>query len=207
MPTRSTGDVPAGTIRDLGLPGRAVTALTRAGVTSTRDLALLTRRELAAIPGLGPGTIAAIRLVVPEPPTGAGRSAGRSAAGPEDLGVTATGPEDEGWPAAPAIPSLESLRDPRRRTAVDLLVPGAAPAAATGPAPAAAAAGTAPAPGPRPAEYTDLLRLGVRAVRAAASLPGRLALWSVRAPVGCLRRLFRDPSGSRSAAGEARRRG
>src|SRR5687768_6494451 len=114
MPHRSP-HVHAGTIRDLGLPGRAVTALTRAGVTSVDDLAVLTRRDLAAINGLGPGTIAAIRIVVPEPATGSRRPPG----GPVD---------DEGWPASPTIPSFASLRAPRRRAPVDLLTPAAAPA-------------------------------------------------------------------------------
>jgi hypothetical protein len=67
---------------------------------------------------------------------------------------------------------------------VDLLVGGAEPAPAepapaepapVDPAPAGAAAreGTA-RPAPRPAEYGDLLRLGVRAARAVAALPGCL---------------------------------
>ena len=141
MPTRSTGNVPAG-IRDLGLPGRAVTALTRAGVTTADELSALTRRQLAAVPGLGPGMIAAIRLVVPEPDAG-------------DPGVpAATGPDDrpdhrpderpdEGGPAAASgIPSFASMRASGRRTAVDLLVPGALPA--TGPAPAEAPASAEP---------------------------------------------------------------
>ncbi|RBY77269.1 hypothetical protein DQ238_15360 [Geodermatophilus sp. TF02-6] len=181
MPTRPPGDAPTATIRDLGLPGRAVTALTRAGVGTVDDLAALTRRDLAAVPGLGPGLIAAIRLVVPEPPTPIPRVAASAQAGSGHPVVPADGPgpaEDES-PQAPAIPSFDSLRSPRRRTAVDLLVPGPSSPA---PAPAAGA--------PRPAEYADLLRLGVRAVRAAAAAPGRVALWSVRAPVRGLRRLL-----------------
>src|SRR5215208_6544123 len=75
MPIRSPGNVRAGSIRDLGLPPRAVTALTGAGVTTVDDLAVLTRRDLVAINGLGPGLIAAIRRVVPEPPAGAPSSA------------------------------------------------------------------------------------------------------------------------------------
>jgi hypothetical protein len=82
MPKRSLGDVPARTIRDLGLPGRAVTALTRAGVVGIDDLAVLTRRDLAAINGLGPGLIAAIRLVVPEPAVSSARSGASPGAGP-----------------------------------------------------------------------------------------------------------------------------
>lgn len=84
--------------------------------------------------------------------------------------------EDE--PTAPAIPSFASLRAPRRRSAVDLLVPGpvTAPPAAV--------------PAPRPAEYADLLRLGMRLARAAAGLPFRMARWSVAQPAGCARRLL-----------------
>src|SRR4051812_17915245 len=101
MPNRSPGGVPAGTIRDLGLPARAVTALTRAGITRIDALAVLTRRELVAVDGLGPGMIAAIRLVVPEPRT-TGRRSGADAPEPE--------PADEESPDAPPIPSFDSLR-------------------------------------------------------------------------------------------------
>src|SRR3954447_23233708 len=126
MPTRSPGDVPEGSIRDLGLPGRAVTALTRAGITGAEELAALTREELGAIPGLGPGTVAAIRRVVPEPEDAAG---------------------DDGAPPSPAIPSLASLRDPRRRTAVDLIVPATPPPAdRAGASPGARDAGPRPVP-------------------------------------------------------------
>jgi hypothetical protein len=82
---------------------------------------------------------------------------------------------EEESPAAPAIPSFESLRGPRRRTAVDLLVPEA-------PRPS----GPAPAGGQRHAEYADLLRLGGRAVRAVAGVPVRVAGW----PLRCVRRLL-----------------
>jgi Bacterial RNA polymerase, alpha chain C terminal domain len=189
MPTRSPGDVSAGTISDLGLPGRAVAALARAGIHSTGELAALTRRELTAIPGLGPGTITAIRRVVPEPPAGTGR-AGTPPAGREHR--AARDPAEE---QSPPIPSLASLRDPRRRTAVDLLVPPPPPPPPPPPHAAPdppAEAGPAPE-GPRPAEYADLLRLGVRVARALAGIPGRLLLWSVREPVGCLRRLAHRP--------------
>src|SRR4051794_11431255 len=75
-------------------------------------------------------------------------------------------------PAAPAIPSFESLRAPRRPGAVDVLMPGSAPElSAPGPARAA---------GPRPAEYADLVRLGMRMARAVAGLPLRVAGWAVR---------------------------
>ena len=153
MSNSSPGDAPGGTVRGLGLPGRAVTALTRAGITDADRLARLTREELAAVPGLGAGMVAAIRLVVPEP--------------------DAADPEQES-PAAPAIPSFDSLRAPRRPSAVDLLVPGSAPP----PPPPAPAPPAAPPAGPRPAEYADLLRLGIRVVR-----------WSLREPVRLLHRL------------------
>jgi 3-oxoacyl-ACP reductase-like protein len=108
------------------------------------------------------------------------------------------------------MPSFASLRDPRRRTALDLLVPAAGPAGdgtgseadrepepepqpepepVPGPAPAPAAVRPA-APAPRPAEYADLLHLGARLARAAVTVPGRLALWSVRTQVDLLRRLL-----------------
>jgi hypothetical protein len=197
MPKRSTGDVPARTIRDLGLPARAVSALTRAGVTSIDDLAVLTRRELAAINGLGPGMVAAIRLVVPEPPARAPRPGASPHAGRQELAIPVLdrdpGPAEEESQAVPAIPSFASLRDPRRRTPVDLLVPG--------PPAAASAAGTDPAGGARPPDYGDLLRLGVRVVRAASAVPGRVALWSVLTPVRCLRWLLGEQAGSRPAAG------
>jgi hypothetical protein len=184
MPTRSPGDAP-GTIATLGLPPRAVTALTRAGITDVAALAALSRRELAAVPGLGAGLVTAIRRVVPEPPTPLPRGAGRT-------------PADGDAPAAPEMPSFASLRDPRRRSALDLLVPAADTAddgtGADGEAPPepepepVAVRRTAPAP--RPAEYADLLHLGVRLARAAVTVPGRVALWSVRTPVDLLRRLL-----------------
>jgi hypothetical protein len=185
MPIRSQGDVLVGTVRDLGLPGRAVTALTRAGVVRIEDLAVLTRRDLAAITGLGPGTIAAIRLVVPEPPASLHRSGASPEVRPEEPAYPEPEPAEEESPAAPVIPSFDSLRGPRRRSAVDLLVPEPPPVPpATLPRPTAA---------PRPAEYADLLRLGVRVVRAVAVVPGRVALWSVREPVRYLRRLLGEP--------------
>ncbi|WP_336026995.1 DNA-directed RNA polymerase subunit alpha C-terminal domain-containing protein [Geodermatophilus sp. FMUSA9-8] len=199
MPTRSPG-APAGTIATLDLPTRAVTALTRAGITDVVALAGLSRRELAAVPGLGPGLVTAIRRVVPEPPA--------------QLPLPS---EDDGGPASPEIPSFASLRDPRRRTAFDLLVPEAqveAPAEAllaTGedagaagapeddadpgddepePAPASPRATTPRATAPRPAEYADLLAFGVRVARSAVTLPARLAVWSVRTQADLLRRLL-----------------
>jgi hypothetical protein len=183
MPTRSPGDAPAGSIATLGLPPRAVTALTRAGITDVAALAALSRRELAAVPGLGAGLVTAIRRVVPEPPAPLPRAAGR------------VGAEGEA-PTTPEMPSFASLRDPRRRTALDLLVP-AADAAGDGtgadeeppPAPEPVAVRRA-APAPRPAEYADLLHLGVRLARAAVTVPGRLALWSVRTQVDLVRRLL-----------------
>jgi hypothetical protein len=177
MPIRSPGNVRAGTIRDLGLPPRAVTALTGAGVTTVDDLAVLTRRDLVAINGLGPGLIAAIRRVVPEPQAGVPSSA-VSSEPPASPAIDAhAAPADEESPAAPAIPSFASLRAPRSRTAVDVLVPAPPPR-------------SAPASAPRPPEYADLLLLGQRVLRAMASVPGRVALWSVREPVRCLRRVL-----------------
>jgi hypothetical protein len=186
MPNRSPGDVSARTIQDLGLPGRAVAALTRAGVTSVEDLAMLTRRELAAVPGVGPGMIAAIRLIVPEPPTSLARSAGS----PDADGGNRPFPErrpdpdpaEEKSPTAPTMPSFDSLRTPKRRSAVDLLVPEQL----STPSPPA----DAPAVAPRPAEYADLLRLGLRIVRAAAGVPPRVARWAIREQAHCLRRLL-----------------
>lgn len=186
MPIRSPGVAPEGPVRDLGLPERAVAALTRAGVTRIGDLAVLTRRDLASISGLGPGMIAAIRLVVPEPPSSAVRAGASPSAAHEEPAIPSTDPASEPAegesPAAPAIPSFASLRAPRRRSAVDLLLPEAAPAPAV-PVPA-------PAAGHRPPEYADLLRLGVHLVRALAGVPVRMAAWTVREPARCLGRLF-----------------
>jgi hypothetical protein len=180
MPTRSPGESPGPTIHDLGLPGRAVTALSRAGVTSVDALALLTSRDLAAINGLGPGMVAAIRLVVPEPPA---RATGpRSASDRRERTSTAIDPEvepvEEESPGAPTIPSFDSLRPPRRHTAFDVLL------SSPPPAPTASAPGQAQAP--RPPEYADLLRLGGRLVSAVSGF----ALESVRAPIRVLRRLL-----------------
>lgn len=173
MPTSAPGQ-PAGTIRELGLPARAVTALTRAGITDAGALADLTRRELSAVPGLGPGLVAAIRAVVPEPPA---RLPGPGPAGDEDA--------DGEDPVAPAIPSFDSLRAPRRRSAVDLLVPAEPAASSSGPAassrsdaPAGPAAHPLPGAGGqpsavRPPDYADLLRLGVHVTRLVLGLPGR----------------------------------
>jgi hypothetical protein len=83
------------------------------------------------------------------------------------------------------MPSFESLRSTVRHSAVDLLVPGPAPTAP--PEPASPVPPVPPAgagrPEPRPAEYGDLLRLGLRAVRAVAGLPG-CVLQRLRAGVG-----------------------
>ena len=182
MPNRSPGDAPTRTIRDLGLPARAVAALTRAGVTSVEDLAMLTRRDLAAISGVGPGLIAAIRLVVPEPPTSIPRAAGSVGTDGRTFPEVQPEPAEEESPAAPTMPSFDSLRSPRRRTAMDLLVPEPAPA----PAPTA----EAPKASPRPPEYGDLLRLGMRVIRVAAGVPGRMARWTVLESTHCLRRLL-----------------
>jgi hypothetical protein len=94
-------------------------------------------------------------------------------------------PQDEA-PASPSIPSFDSLRDPRRRSPIDLLVPIPTPpptAAPTVAPPAVAAA-------PRPPDYADLLRLGVHLARFSAGVPLRLARWSAGIPVRGLRRLL-----------------
>jgi hypothetical protein len=77
--------------------------------------------------------------------------------------------QDDG-PQSPPVPSFDSLRDPRRRSPLDLLVPPTAP-----PEPVAAVA----APTPRPPDYGDLLRLAVH-----------LARWTAGIPVRGLRRLL-----------------
>jgi RNA polymerase alpha subunit len=196
MPTRPPRDVSAATIRGLGLPGRAVTALTRAGVTQVDDLAGLTRQDLAGIAGLGPGMVAAIRQIVPEPPARGVRSGASPDAGRE-FAVPPAGPDaepaEQESPAAPMIPSFASLRAPRRGSAVDLLMPEPPPEPPPS-APSSPASPASPAPAatraPRPPEYADLLRLGVVVLRAVVGLSGRMAVWSVREPVRCLRRLL-----------------
>jgi len=96
--------------------------------------------------------------------------------------------------ASPRIPSFESLRAPRRRTAVDVLTPGLAPVAevrAPGPADVAPAPGQPAAAGPRPATYADLLHFGLRMASAVVAGPSR-----------CLRRLL----GGQPAPGRTVRR-
>ena len=156
MPTRFPQDVSAGSLTDLRLPPRAQAALIRAGITRIDQLAMLTRRQLAAVDGVGPGMIAAIRRVVPEP------------------GGSLFDQPEEDSPDAPAIPSFDSLRAPRRATPADVLMAGRTPSE---PFPAT----------PRPPDYGDLLRLGVHVARAVAALPGRLIRWSVGEPGRCLR--------------------
>ena len=63
--------------------------------------------------------------------------------------------DPERGPMAPAIPSFDSLRGPRRRSPADVLVP----------------AHQAP---PRPPEWGDLWLLGLHVAGALAGLPGRL---------------------------------
>ncbi|WP_116451612.1 hypothetical protein [Blastococcus litoris] len=113
------------------------------------------------------------------PNTSHGRPPGTAGSPPADR-------DDDASPAAPAIPSFASLRAPRRRTAVDVLLPEAPPAQ---PEPT-------PAAGPRPAEYADLWLLGVRTARVFAGLPWRVASWSVRAPAACVGRLLGRPQQS-----------
>ncbi|MGY1802392.1 hypothetical protein ACI78T_03825 [Blastococcus sp. SYSU D00922] len=102
---------------------------------------------------------------------------------PHEDAASRSADRDGATPDAPAIPSFASLRAPRRRTAVDVLLPDAPPAQ-----PAAT-----PPTGPRPAEYADLWLLGARATRVLAGLPWRVAGWSVRAPVACVGRLLGRP--------------
>jgi hypothetical protein len=72
--------------------------------------------------------------------------------------------DDHQGPASPEMPSFASLRDPRRRTAVDLLVPVAPPEQPRRPA----------ATPPRPPEWPDLWLLAVATARAALALPTSL---------------------------------
>ncbi|NYJ08297.1 hypothetical protein [Petropleomorpha daqingensis] len=83
--------------------------------------------------------------------------------------IDSDAPQDDG-PQAPPVPSFDSLRDPRRRSPLDLLVPPPPPAPAPEPAPVAP---------PRPPDYGDLLRLAVH-----------LARWTAGIPVRGLRRLL-----------------
>lgn len=91
-------------------------------------------------------------------------------------------PDDVPEGLYPVMPSFASLRGPRR-TATDVLVPER-PAARQ-------EARQAPA-APRPAEYADLVRLGVVVARALVAAPLRVARWSVRLPLDCARRLIGD---------------
>jgi hypothetical protein len=84
-------------------------------------------------------------------------------------------------PEAPVMPSFDSLRAPRRRSPVDMLMPEPAPLVSE---PAVRAAS-------RPPDYGDLVRLGLHVARVMAGAPARLTLWSVREPVRLLRRLVR----------------
>lgn len=172
MPTPPPGPPSGGTVSELGLPARVVTVLTRAGISTAAQLAGLTRAELTAVPGLGPGSVAAIRRVVPEPPGRLSAPGSRIDPGPTAVPL----PDDEESPDAPRIPSFDSLRGPRRRTTVDLVAPATPPP------------GDPTPPAPRPPDYADLWRLGVRVGSALATLPVRLAWWAVRMPVRRLRR-------------------
>jgi hypothetical protein len=82
--------------------------------------------------------------------------------------------------SGPAIPSFGSLRDPRRRSAIDLLIPGKEPGAGSpSPEPAAAPPAAAAPAAPRPPEWSDLLHLAVHVTR-----------WSLGVPFRGLRRLL-----------------
>jgi hypothetical protein len=73
---------------------------------------------------------------------------------------------DDESPSPPVMPSFASLRDPRRRTAVDLLVPAAPAAPRTPPA--------RPTGAPRPPEWSDLWLLGRHVTWSLAGLPRRV---------------------------------
>jgi hypothetical protein len=75
--------------------------------------------------------------------------------------------DDSEGPSSPGVPSFASLRNPRRRTAVDLLMPPPEPVP------------TSRAGAPRAAEWSDLWLLGRHVTR---SLVG----WQLR----CLRRML-----------------
>jgi hypothetical protein len=104
-----------------------------------------------------------------------------------------TGPADEESPAAPAIPSFASLRGPRGRSAVDLLLQGAAPGPSAPRPSAPRPSAPRPGPAPRPAEYADLVRFGIHLARVTAVMPLRMAGWAVREPRACLRRVLGGP--------------
>jgi hypothetical protein len=81
-------------------------------------------------------------------------------------------PDDEESPLGPSIPSFASLRDGRRRSPADLLVPRQP--AAVPPLP--------PSPHPRsasPPEWADLWHLGFRVAR-----------WCLLQPITTMRRLI-----------------
>lgn len=167
MPRKSPGAEHVQTVRELGLPGRAVTALTRAGITAVEELSSLTRAELAAVPGLGAGMVTAIRQVVPEPVGTISRSA------------APRNPADEESPAAPSIPSFASLRDTRRRSPIDLLVPHQLELPQQPEAPEPAHRPTPRPAAPRPPEWADLWNLGLHVAR-----------WWLHQPVRTVRRLL-----------------
>lgn len=178
-------------VRDLGLPARAVTALTRVGVTTVEALAGMSRRDLTRVDGLGAGMIAAIREVVPEPtaalpfpPPGTPVAVNvRPAPTPAPSPSSSPDAEEEG-PVAPPIPSFASLRAAQHRRPHDVLDhtlfsarPALQPVAA--------------APVSRPPNTDDLLRLLVRLARGAATGPMGLWLWPLRKSRTACRHLAR----------------
>jgi hypothetical protein len=84
-------------------------------------------------------------------------------------------PSEADGPTAPRIPSFGSLRDPGR-SALDVLMPPAHPAAGPG--------RVAAVPAPRPPDYADLVNLGRHVVRALAAVPARMLRRSVCRPLG-----------------------
>ena len=95
------------------------------------------------------------------PPGPRGRSA-HPAAGSDRAAWFApsvpTDDQDPPVPTTPGIPSFDSLRGPRRRSPVDVLVP----------------AQQAP---PRPPEWSDLWLLGAHVAGSLVAVPGRLLRW------------------------------
>ncbi len=75
-------------------------------------------------------------------------------------------------PAAPEMPSFDSLRGPRRRSPVDVLVPVEQETPqVTGPV------------APRPPEWSDLLPVGIHVAGFVMAAPVRLVRWAVLRPV------------------------
>jgi hypothetical protein len=110
---------------------------------------------------------------------------------PDDPVASSVDRAGAGSPAAPEMPSFASLRDPRRRTPIDLLVPPDSHPdhrPDRGPRPAAArpAAQVPPSAASRPPEWADLWHLAAHVTVALAGVPVRVVRWQGR----CLRTLL-----------------